>query len=99
MNNLGSTQCEATLGVSGAWKGSNMSKLYEELDSQSLADRRWARRLFQFYNIYNDISPPYFKRLIPKTFLYGDRREYVLEEIYCRASKYQNSFFPDTTKS
>ena len=30
----------------------------EEFGWESLADRRWARRFFQLYKIYNDISPP-----------------------------------------
>ena len=45
--------------------------------------------------------PSYLKSRIPKSInhLYGNRRENVLEDIYCRTSKYRNSFFPDTIKS
>ena len=40
------------------------------------------------------------KKHTPKTITLfcGNRHEKVLEEIYCRTSKYPNSFFPDTTK-
>ena len=41
MQSIESTQYQAALAVSGAWKGSNTSKLYEELGWESLAERRW----------------------------------------------------------
>ena len=101
MNSLESTQYLAARVVSGTWKGTNTSKLYEELGWESLSDRRWFHRLLQFYKIFNNISSPYLKSIIPtpRTLLYGQRRENVLYELPCRTSRYQNSFFPDATKS
>ena len=101
MNSLESTQYLAARAVSGTWKGTNTSKLYEELGWESLSDRRWFHRLLQFYKIFNNISSPYLKSIIPtpRTLLYGQRRENVLYELPCRTSRYQNSFFPDATKS
>ena len=34
------TQYQAALAITGAWQGSNRSKLYEELGWESLSDRR-----------------------------------------------------------
>ena len=45
-------QYNAALVITGIWRGSNRSKLYEELGWESLNDRRWARRLTQFFKIY-----------------------------------------------
>ena len=40
-----SVQYSAALAVSGAWKGTNMDRLYEELGWEPLYYRRWQRRL------------------------------------------------------
>ena len=100
MNSLESTQYHAALAVSGAWKGTNTSKLYEELGWESLSDRRWMRRLLHFYKIFNNLTPSYLKDIITMTrpLLYGIRRENVLNQFVCRTSKFQNSFFPDSTR-
>ena len=101
MQSLESIQYQAAIAVSGAWKGSSTTKLYEELGWESLSDRRWLRRLCQFYKIQNDLTPSYLKEPIPqpRMFLYGQRRENVLHEIPCRTSRFLNSFNPDTNRS
>ena len=53
MKLLESTQYQAALAVSGAWKGSSREKNYEELGWESLDHRRTFRRLTQFYKIMN----------------------------------------------
>ena len=100
MQSLESTQYQAALSVLGAWKGSRKISMYEELGWESLSDRRWFRRLCQFYKIQNDLAPLYLKEAIPqpRTFLYGQRRENVLHEIPCRTTRFFNSFYPDTTR-
>ena len=101
MQNLESTQYQAALAVSGAWKGTNMNKLYDELGWESLSDRRWFRRLLQFYKINNNLTPPYLKPAIPppRGPMYGNRRENVTREITCRTVRFENSFYPDSVKS
>ena len=101
MQSLESTQYQAALAVLGAWKGASKISMYEELGWESLSDRRWFRRLCQFYNIQNDLNPLYLKEAIPqpRTFLHGQRRENVLHEIPCRTTRFFNSFYPDTTRS
>ena len=101
MQSLESTQYQAALAVPGAWKGSSTTKLYEDLGWESLPDRRWLRRLYQFYKIQNELTTSYLKEPIPqpRMFLCGQRRENVLHEIPCRTSRFLNSFYPDTTRS
>ena len=57
MKSIESTQYNAARAVTGAWKGTNKDKLYAELGWESLSDRRWSRRLVQFYKIFNDFTP------------------------------------------
>ena len=40
MDDLERTQYQAALAVSGAWKGTNRNKIYEELWWESLTDKR-----------------------------------------------------------
>ena len=61
MNVLERTQYQAALAVSGAWKGTNRYKIYEELGWESLDQRRFFRRLTQFYKIMNNLTPEYLK--------------------------------------
>ena len=51
MGTLESTQYQAALAVSGAWKGTSREKIYNELGWESLDERRMFRRLVQFYKI------------------------------------------------
>ena len=65
MRSVESTQYQAGLAVSGAWKGSSTQKIYNELGWESLDNRRKFRRLCLFYKIYNDLTPSYLKAPIP----------------------------------
>ena len=53
MKILESTQYQAALAVSGAWKGTNREKIYDELGWETLEHRRMFRRIVQFYKIVN----------------------------------------------
>ena len=44
MNTLESIQYHAALAITGTLKGTNLSKIYEELGWESLTERRWFRR-------------------------------------------------------
>ena len=101
MNALERTQYQAALAVAGAWKGTNRNKIYEELGWESLDQRRFFRRLTQFYKIMNNLTPDYLKVLTPRlqSHLYGSRSSNVLRPIYCRTERYQNSFFPNSVNS
>ena len=94
MQSLESTQYQAALAV--LWKGSSKISMYEELGWESLSDRRWFKRLCQFYKIQNDLTPLYLKEAIPqpRTFLYGQRRENLLHEIPCRTTRFLTASIP-----
>ena len=99
MQSIESTQYQAALPVSGAWKGSNTSKLYDELGWVSLTDR-WYRRLLHFYKIFKDLTPSYLKDSSPplRRSVYGHQRE-VFHEFRCHSISLMHSFFPDSIKS
>ena len=54
-------QYRAALVITGAFKGTSRDRLYEELGLESLANRRWSRRLFFFHKILNGLSPLYLQ--------------------------------------
>jgi len=83
MGTLESTQYQAALAVSGAWKGTSQIKIYDELGWESLDQRRMFRRLVQFYKIMTDQTPDYlrFPTLSLHRHLYGIRFGNVLKDI------------------
>ena len=100
MNLLEKTQYQAALAVTGTWKGTSLNKIYEELGWETLSDRRWSRRLIQFYKIHNNYTPTYLKSPIPplRTHLYGIRSANVIREIGCHTKRYSSSFYPHSIK-
>ena len=98
MQALESTQYQGALAVSGAWKGSNQEKIYEALGWESLDQRRMFRRLTQFFKIMTGLTPEYLRNPIPSLHghLFGDRYTNVLNTLFCRTDRFQNSFFPDS---
>ena len=71
-----STKYSAVLAVSGAWRGTNTDKIYEELGWEILYYRRWYRRQCHFYKLQSDQRPLYLCKEIPqeRTFSYNLRR-------------------------
>ena len=100
MKKLESTQYQAALAVSGAWKGTNRSKIYNELGWESLNDRRTYRRQIQLYKIIKGLTPDYLKTPIPPTrnHLFGNRPNNVIKNMFCRNDRFLNSFFPNSIK-
>ena len=96
MNTLERIQYHVAL----VWRGTNLSKIYEEPGWESLTDRRWSRRLFHFYKIRNNLTPPYLKAPIPtvRTHLFGTRSVNVLNEIRSKSKSYGSSFYPDSIR-
>ena len=93
MKLLESTQYQAALPVSRAWKGT-----YEELGWESLDHRRTFRRLTQFYKIMNGLTPEYLKipALSLRSHLFGCHISNDLKDIRSKTQRYKNSFFPDS---
>ena len=48
------TQYSAALVVTGAWRGTNRQRHYEELGWESLYHRRWYRRLCRFFKLFDE---------------------------------------------
>ena len=101
MSKLESTQYDAALAVSGAWRGTNTDKVLEELGWETLAHRRWYRRLCQFYKIENNSSPEYLKNHLPerRENPYNLRRPNIFPEVRAKTNRYSNSFYPYCIKA
>ena len=65
---LESVEYNATLAMTAANRGTNTEKLYQELGSESLQNRRKLQRLCLFYKMFKDYTPPCLRNLIPKNF-------------------------------
>ena len=94
-------QYQAALAVSGAWRGSSRSKLYEELGWESLSDRRLSRRILQIHKIVNNRTPLYLKDKIPphRHPLYSQTNGNTFREFRCKTFRYMSSFFPHAINS
>ena len=101
MEKIERVQYKAALAITGAWQGSNRNKLYEELGWESLSDRRWGRRILQIHKIVTNNTPTYLKEKLPPSRrpLYGNANRNIFHEIFCRNSRYKNSFFPNAISS
>ena len=80
--------------ITGSWEGENLNIIYDELGWESLTDRR----LFHFYKIQNNLTPPYLKDSIPRirSHLFDSWSVNVINEIRCKSKSYSNSFNPDS---
>ena len=58
MENIKQVQYQAALAITTRWQETNRNKFNEELGWESLADRRWCRRLIQLHKIRN-MTPLY----------------------------------------
>ena len=94
-------QYQAALAVSGAWQGSNRSKLYEELGWESLSCRRWYKRILQIHKILSNKSPSYLKDKLPllRRPLYNQNNGHKFYEINCRSLRFMSSFFPNAVST
>ena len=101
MKELESVQYQAALAVTGAWKGSSRLKLYRELGWESLHQRRYLRRITQFFKIMNGLTAQYLVDLVPapRRHLFG---RHVTNDVYCfsyRNNRFLYSFYPDAVNS
>ena len=92
---LEATQYSAALVVSGARRGTNKYKLYEELGWESLHHRRWYRRLTHFFKLKNNFSPLYLYNLIPpeREIHYSLRALHDYEPQNERTLRFSNTYF------
>ena len=97
---LESVQYSAALAVTGAWRGTNTDKIYEELGWESLYHRRYYRRMTLFYKIVNDCTPEYLRAPInlARAKPYSFRNSNVLEPIDSRINRFASSFYPSCVR-
>ena len=97
---LETVQYSAALAVSGAWRGTNKCKLYEELGWEYLYHRRWYRRLIYFYKLKQSRLPSYLYNLIPpeRELNYGLRRANIFDQPIERTNRYSNTYFQNCPK-
>ena len=95
MSKLESTQYDAALSVSGAWRGTSTDKVLQELGWETLAHRRWYRRLCQFYKIINNNCPEYLGTHLPERRgnPYNLRRPDSFSEVRAKANRFSNSSY------
>ena len=96
MSRLESVQYSAALAITGTWKGTSRDKIYHELGWETLADRRWYRRLTLFYKVINGLTPSYLKAIIPDATFhrYGLRHSDCIPSMRHRTETFKNSCFP-----
>ena len=101
MESIERIQYNAARVITGTWKGTSTNKLYEELGWESLSDRRWSRRLIQFFKIHKGLTPAYLSENLPpkRRLLYGKMNPNIYQIIPCKTSRYKKSFFPDVINS
>ena len=101
MEKIEKIQYLAALAITGTWKGSNRTKLYEELGWESLTDRRRCRRILQVHKIVTNRSPLYLKDKLPinHRHLIGANVPNSIHGVLCRTERYKKSFFPDAISS
>ena len=58
-------QYNTALATTGAIRGSSREKPYQELDLETLQQRRWYRKLYCSYKILKSQSPKYLYSVIP----------------------------------
>ena len=95
---LESVQYTAALAVTGAWKGTNKSKLLDKLGWEYLHDRRKyrIRRLTHFFKLLKGDAPEYMTAPItqPKHLNYSLREQNVFKPLATRTQGYYDSYYP-----
>ena len=93
---LESIQYNACLAITGCFRGTSREKLYSELGLESLADRRYSRRLFLFYKIVNKMAPRYLSDILPtrNATIANLRSRPQIYPLHARTERFRNSFFP-----
>ena len=94
-----SIQYEAARIITGAWKGTSIEKLYDDLGWETLSNRRTCRKLMLLFDIQKEKFPRYLCS-ITNAQQYDENSRFhnkmLLKNIICRTNKYKLSFFPST---
>ena len=98
-----SVQYNAALIITGAIKGTCRDKIYQELGLESLADRRWSRKLIFFHKIILGLQPSYLQNYLtpndnerPHLTLYAAQKS--IKTFRGRIIAFESPFFPYCAK-
>ena len=88
MERVEKIQYQAALAITGAWQGSNRSKLYDDLGWDTLSDRRWCRRVLKIHNIVTN-APCYLRNKLPRFRrpLYSQNNANIFHGIRCKTDR------------
>ena len=97
-------QYNAALIITGAFKGTSHDKIYQELGLESLADRRWTRKLIFFHKIILGLLPSYLKDyVIPcdnlRKYLTRSSAQKRKKTFPARTKIFESSFFPHSAEA
>ena len=93
-------QYQAALAITGVWKGSSRTKIFEELGWETLSDRRRSRRILLVHKIENNKTPAYLKDKLPPH--YGPQSgvsPFSFRKHRWMTERFKYSFFPDAILS
>ena len=90
-----SVQYNACLAITGCFRGTSRDKLYSELGLESLANRRFYRKLIAFYKIVNKKPPHCLINYLPTQDLASINlsKGPAIYPLDARTKRYRNSFF------
>ena len=89
-------QYNASLAITGCFRGISRDKLYSELGLEILADRHFYRRLIAFFKIVNKKTPQYSINYLPAqdSASINLRKRPAIYPLDARTERYHNSLFP-----
>ena len=89
-------QYNASLVITGCFRGTSKEKLYSELGLECLADRCFCRRLCAFFKIVNGFAHMYLSNYLPahNVASVSLRSRPQIYPLRARTEYYRNSFFP-----
>ena len=94
---LESNQYHVCLGLTEAIRGTSKEKIYQELELESLRDRRCCRKLCLFYKVLENKNSKYLFSLIPtRCLLYSTRNIHIIPLVNTKHNFFKNSLFPST---
>ena len=85
--------------ITSAIKGTSRTKLYKELQIESLSFRRCFSDFCTFYKIKTQDAPKYLYKFIPLTNnTYDIRSKHSVGTYFCRTNAFKYFFFPYTIR-
>ena len=95
-------QYQVALVITGAIEGTSCDRQYQEIGLESLADRRWSRKIFFFHKIVNGLLPSYLQSYLSH-YNYGEYQTRSAcqnkgKTLSGRTKAFNSSFYPYSAK-